>query len=142
MGAIDGQRYLGWLIVALSAVAWSTAGFFTRLIAEDVWTILFWRGVFAGLAIAVVTIIHYRRRTIEAYAGLGVPGLLLAVASTAGMITFLSALRLTTVADVYVIYATVPFVTAFIAWLALSEKATSGMLLGNPSRGNSFRSGK
>jgi drug/metabolite transporter (DMT)-like permease len=68
---LDRQRYLGWLIVALSAVAWSTAGFFTRLIDEDVWTILFWRGVFSRLAIAAVTIIHYRQQTLKAYAGLG-----------------------------------------------------------------------
>jgi hypothetical protein len=36
LSAVDRQRYLGWLIAALSAIAWSTAGFFTRLIAEDV----------------------------------------------------------------------------------------------------------
>ena len=35
---------------------------------------------------------------------------------------------LTTVADVYVIYATVPFVTAGLAWLVLSEKATASVL--------------
>ena len=128
MSAVDRQRFLGWTIVGSSALAWSTAGFFTRLIAEDVWTILFWRGVFSGLAIAIVTIIHYRRQTVKAYAGLGLPGLLLATASASGMITFIGSLRLTTVADVYVIYATVPFVTAGLAWLVLSEKATASVL--------------
>jgi drug/metabolite transporter (DMT)-like permease len=128
LSAGDRHRYLGWLIVALSAVAWSTAGFFTRLITEDVWTILFWRGVFAGLAIAIMTVIHYRRETVKAYAGLGLPGLLLALASATGMLTFISALRLTTVADVYVIYATVPFVTAAVAWLVLSERASPSVL--------------
>ena len=92
------------------------------------WTILFWRGVFSGLAIAIVTIIHYRRQTVKAYAGLGLPGLLLATASASGMITFIGSLRLTTVADVYVIYATVPFVTAGLAWLVLFEKATASVL--------------
>jgi len=27
----DNQRYLGWVLVSLSAVAWSTAGFFDSL---------------------------------------------------------------------------------------------------------------
>ena len=42
---------LGTVLLAASAVAYSTAGFFTRLITVDAWTLLFWRGVFAGLFI-------------------------------------------------------------------------------------------
>jgi drug/metabolite transporter (DMT)-like permease len=129
MSAIDRQRYLGWLLVALSAVAWSTAGYFTRLIHEDVWTILFWRGAFSGIAIALLTVVHYRQSVIKAYAGLGLPGLLVAVASASGMITFVGSLMLTTVADVYVIYATVPFVTAGIAWLVLRERVSASVLI-------------
>jgi drug/metabolite transporter (DMT)-like permease len=125
----DKQRYLGWLIVALSAVAWSTAGFFTRAVDEDVWTILFWRGVFSGVAIAMLTVIQYRNRTLSAYLSLGWPGLLLAFTCAIGMITFVGSLRLTTVADVYVIYATVPFVTAGVAWLILRERSSIGVLM-------------
>jgi drug/metabolite transporter (DMT)-like permease len=124
----DNQRYLGWTLVALSAVAWSTAGFFTRLIEEDVWTILFWRGVFGGLALALMVVVQSRGAVIKAYGGLGGMGLLLAVISGLGMIAFLSSLRLTTVADVYVIYATVPFITAGVAWLILRER-TSWIIL-------------
>src|SRR5258708_32126448 len=42
----------GVTLVVLSAFAFSTAGFFTRLIDTDVWTMLFWRGLFGGLFIA------------------------------------------------------------------------------------------
>jgi drug/metabolite transporter (DMT)-like permease len=42
------KALLGTLILTASAVAYSTAGFFTRLIVVDAWTLLFWRGVFAG----------------------------------------------------------------------------------------------
>lgn len=41
--------YTGVLFLALAAICWSTAGLFTRLIAQDPWTILFWRGVFGAL---------------------------------------------------------------------------------------------
>jgi drug/metabolite transporter (DMT)-like permease len=128
MGRSENPRYLGWLLVSLSAVAWSTAGFFTRLIDEDVWTMLFWRGVFGGLAFLVMTAVHHRGRLMAAYAGLGGMGLLLAVVSGAGMITFIGSLMLTAVADVYVIYATVPFVTAGVAWLVLRESVSRSVL--------------
>ncbi|MGE0240088.1 MAG: DMT family transporter [Parvibaculaceae bacterium] len=128
MGNDERQRYLGWVLVSLSAVAWSSAGFFTRLIDEDVWTILFWRGVFGGLAFVVMAAIHHRGKVVEAYAGLGGMGLLLAAVAGAGMIAFVGSLMLTTVADVYVIYATVPFVTAGVAWLILREKASWSVL--------------
>ena len=126
---VDRQRYLGWLIVGLSAIAWSTAGFFTRAVDEDVWTILFWRGVFSGLAIALLTLAQYRGRTLSVYLSLGWAGVLLAVICAISMITFVGSLMLTTVADVYVIYATVPFVTAAVAWLILREKATPSVLI-------------
>lgn len=128
MGGHDRQRVLGWILVSLSAVAWSTAGFFTRLIHEDVWTMLFWRGVFGGLAFLVMTAVHHRGKVREAYANLGGAGLLLALVSGVGMVTFIGSLMLTTVADVYVIYATVPFVTAGVAWLVLRERATWSVL--------------
>jgi drug/metabolite transporter (DMT)-like permease len=128
MGSDESQRYLGWVLVSLSAVAWSTAGFFTRLIEEDVWTMLFWRGVFGGLAFLVMTAIHHRGRVYEAYTSLGAMGLVLAVVSGGGMICFIGSLMLTTVADVYVIYATVPFVTAAVARLILRERASWSVL--------------
>jgi len=128
MAGSDNQRYLGWTLVALSAVAWSTAGFFTRLIEEDVWTILFWRGFFGGCTFALLVAVQSRCKVIAAYTSLGGMGLLLALFSGLGMIAFLSSLRLTTVADVYVIYATVPFITAGVAWLILRER-TSWIIL-------------
>lgn len=124
----ENQRYLGWLLVSLSAVAWSTAGFFTRLIDEDVWTILFWRGVFGGLAFLVMATIHHRGKVVSTYSRLGGTGLLLAIVSGAGMIAFIGSLMLTNVADVYVIYATVPFITAGVAWLVLRERISASVL--------------
>ena len=42
------QAALGRVLVALSAVAWSTAGIFTKGVEADVWTVLLWRGLLAG----------------------------------------------------------------------------------------------
>ena len=123
------SRLQGWILIVLSAVAWSTAGFFTRAVDADAWTLLFWRGVFAGLAIMAMTVVTYRGETIAAFRKLGLAGLLLAVVSAAGMVSFITSLRLTTVANVYAIYATAPFVTAACAYLILGERPSRTTLL-------------
>lgn len=128
MSGGENQRYLGWVLVSFSAVAWSTAGYFTRLIDEDVWTMLFWRGFFGGLAFAVMAAVHYRGKVFHAYANLGGMGFVLALVCALGMLTFIGSLMLTTVADVYVIYATVPFWAAGMAWLILKERVSYGVL--------------
>jgi hypothetical protein len=40
---------LGLLLVTLSALVWSTAGLFTRIISVDTPTMLLWRGIFGSL---------------------------------------------------------------------------------------------
>ena len=74
------RRARGDLLILASDVAFSTAGYFARLIQQDVWTVLFWRGIFGGVFVAAC--------------------------STISTICFVNALRLTTVADVNIIDAT------------------------------------
>jgi drug/metabolite transporter (DMT)-like permease len=119
----------GALLVAAAAVAFSTAGLFTRLIACDVWTMLFWRGLFGGLLIAGYIVWHHRGATPKAFAAIGWAGLLVAACSTVATICFVTALRQTTVADVTVIYATAPFVAASIAWVWTRERQSPMTLL-------------
>jgi drug/metabolite transporter (DMT)-like permease len=107
----------GTLLVFLSALAYSSAGFFTRLVHLDAWSMLFWRGLFAGLMILIVIVIEERARTIAAIRAIGRPGLVAALCSTAATILYLNAFRRTSVADVAVIFATAPFLTAGVGWL-------------------------
>src|SRR6267154_5935827 len=97
------QTLRGSLLIAASATAYSTAGFFTRLIDLDIWTVLFWRGLFAGLFIAGYVIWESGRETAVAVRAIGARGLWIAFFSTFATICFLNALRLTTVAEVAVI---------------------------------------
>ena len=116
------QGGLGIVLIVVSAVAFSTAGLFTRLIAVDTWTVLFWRGLFGGLFIAGYIAWQHRSRALAAVRAIGWIGLLAAGCSTAATICFIHALRLTSVADVMVIGATAPFVTAALAWLWTGER--------------------
>jgi drug/metabolite transporter (DMT)-like permease len=113
---------MGSLVVALSAIAFSSAGLFTRLISVDVWTMLFWRGLFGGLLISGCIAWQERGGTIRAIAAVGLAGLLTASCSTLGTICFITSLRKTTVADVTIIYATAPFIAAAITWTRTSER--------------------
>jgi drug/metabolite transporter (DMT)-like permease len=125
----DRQRGLGVVLTTISAVAYSTAGFFTRLIPLDVWTVLFWRGIFAGLFIAAFIVWQYRKDTLAVARAVGVPGLVAASLSTLATICFINAFRRTSVADVTVIYATAPFVTAALGWLWIGERENWTTLL-------------
>src|SRR5215472_12571414 len=116
--AVPGQNeaWRGAVLVLLSAVAFSAAGFFTRLIDADAWTMLFWRGLFGGLFIAGYVFWRDGADAFMTLRRIGRIGLLAAACSALATICFINALRQTTVADVLVINATAPFITAGLAW--------------------------
>jgi drug/metabolite transporter (DMT)-like permease len=83
---------------------------------------LFWRGVFAGLMILCVIAVQERRNTWGAIRAIGRPGLVAASCSTAATIFYINALRHSSVADVAVIFAVAPFLTAGLGWLWLGAR--------------------
>jgi drug/metabolite transporter (DMT)-like permease len=116
------QRRTGIVLVLAAAVAWSTAPFFTRLLALlDSWTILFWRGLSGAAVITVVLLLTQGRAGLRDFTGMGKSGWLVAGLSALGMISFIPALQLTTVSNVAIIIATGPFVAAALAWVWLRE---------------------
>ena len=119
----------GVALIAGSAVAYSSAGFFTRLIRVDLWTLICWRGIFSTLFLLAISCALHRRGTTRLFRSLDAAGWLAVGFSTAAMFCYLAALRNTTVADVAIIYGTAPFVTAGIALLVLGERPTRVTLL-------------
>ena len=117
-----GRHALGITLNLASAVAYSTSGFWTRLIPLDTWTILLWRGLFAGVFIGGVIVWRYGRRTLEIVRGIGAPGIAAACLSTFATIMYINAFRLTSVADVMIMNATTPFIAAVAGWLWLNER--------------------
>lgn len=146
------QHRLGLILVAFAALAWSSGGIFTRIIPSDLMTLLFWRGIFSGSAVMLFFFASEGRSALRILAGLRWPALAVACFSALGMITGIGAIRYTSVADAMVIYATVPFVTAGLAYLFIGERpsrstliasavALTGvtiMLLGSPWGGSMF----
>ena len=127
--AAHSQVWLGTILLSASAMAYSTAGFFTRLIAVDAWTLLFWRGVFAGLFITGVIAWREKGKAMEAWRSIGRDGLVIALFSALATVCFLNAMRLSAVADVMVIDAMIPFFTAGIAWAVIGEREDKATLV-------------
>jgi drug/metabolite transporter (DMT)-like permease len=119
-----GQYRLGLILVTASAIAWSTAGYFTRLIPLDNWTLLFWRGIFAAIGIFLFMLAKDGRGAWRQFGRLRGPGWLFALVSGGGMIVYITSLTLTTVAHVAIIYCIVPFLAAGAAFVLMREKPT------------------
>lgn len=128
--AQSSSRWQGIFLVALAAVCWSTAGFFVRLLPLDMWTIAFWRSLFAAAFLAALTMVMRRRLgSPPLNLGLGVPELGVAACSAVSILAFIPALQMTSVANVSVIYSSTPVVTALLAALFLGEAFRQSMLL-------------
>ena len=119
----------GLLLVAGAALAWSSSGLFVRNITADLFTMLFWRGIFSGAAVFLLFLAMERGNSLNILKSLRWPTLAVALLSATGMITGIGALRNTTVADAMVIYATVPFMTAALAYLAIREKPSRSTMI-------------
>ncbi len=116
---MDGATWRGNLLVLASAAAFASAGYFTRLVAADAWTVLFWRGVFGGLFIAAFVVM---RQGFAPFARIRVAGAAVAACSAVATVCFINALRRTSVADVTLINAAAPFATAALGALVLGER--------------------
>jgi drug/metabolite transporter (DMT)-like permease len=81
-----------------------------------------WRGLYGAAGIIVFMLVRERRGFFGSFRRMGWPGLAFVCLSTVGMTVFLGALQFTTVAHVAIIYATVPFLAAGLAWLVMRER--------------------
>jgi len=123
-------RRRGLVLTGAATLIWSTAGLFTRALPHlDVWTMLAGRAGFGSLFTAIAAILEWRRGQLGPRLGLGskLAPLLIVLAAIA-MSSYIAAIRITTVADVMVIYSTLPFVTAALAFVLLGEKPSARTL--------------
>lgn len=101
---------------------WSLSGLFMRAIEADLMTILFLRGLVSGTTVFVFFLVVERGRSWSILKAMRWPTLLAAVFSAVSMMSGLGSLYYTSIADSMVIYATAPFITAFLAYFYIGEK--------------------
>lgn len=119
----------GLALVAMAALAWSSAGIFTRLISADLMTLLFWRGLASGTAVILLFLFMEGGRVPAIIRSLGWPSLAVTALSALSMLSGIGSFRFGSVADSMVIYAMVPFITAGLAYLFIGEKPSRSTII-------------
>lgn len=123
------DRRIGLAMVFTSTLTWSTAGLFIRAADTDLATIIFWRGTFGVLGMAVVLLAFQGWAGLGSVLRLGKAGWAYALVSVLTLPAYLASLHLTSIAQVAIIYATVPLMTACLAWVVLHEAAPRSAII-------------
>ena len=116
------NQILGIGLVLASTVAFSLSGVLTKAIESDTWTVACWRGLFGAILIAAYVLWQNRTDPMPTGLRLGWRGWLLASVGSLASLAFIAAFKMTYVANVAIIYATVPFAAAFLEWVLLRQK--------------------
>ncbi|WP_052261653.1 DMT family transporter [Leisingera sp. ANG-M1] len=126
-GSDQSRRLAGIALVAVSAAVFSSAGIFTRSVTAAAWTVIFWR----GLAAAGFTLgwLALRGQLAKELRSFDRRSLLIAAIGAAGSAAFIPAFKLSSVANVALLYAAAPFAAAGLAWLVLRELPGRRVLL-------------
>jgi drug/metabolite transporter (DMT)-like permease len=119
-GAIEAHRK-GAILVLGAALCWSSGGLIARHIEADVWTQAAGRGFFAAITLLLFLLVRDGRNTWSLFKALGWPGLVVAGCFASASLSFVVALKETTVALILVIQSTAPFIAAVIAWIWMRE---------------------
>ena len=117
----------GVILVAASAIVFSTAGLFSKGISAGPWDIIFWRGVFAAAFTLAYT--AWRGTMRQELLQMGKSGVAAAVVGASGTAAFIPAFKYTTIANVSLIYAATPLLAAGLSWLWMREKVSRPVLL-------------
>lgn len=120
--------YSGTLLILASAIAYSTAGLFTKGVAAGPWDVIFWRGFFA--AAFIVVWIGRRRSFRQDFVGMGYSGWAVGLVGALGTAAFIPAFKLTSIANVSLIYAVSPLIAALFAWIAIGERVSARTMTG------------
>ena len=122
------NRVRGPLLLVISAIAFSSAGFFTRQAPVDLWAMIFWRNMFGAAALLFVFVVT-KRGSIRLRYKFGRQQWAVICLGALGTICYLAAFKFTSVANISIIYATAPLITAAIAWLWLREAVAGKTLI-------------
>ena len=122
------EYYTGVILLMISVVTYSTAGLFTKGVEAGSWEIIFWRGFFAG-AFTAVWIVN-RGTLRQNFLGMGYSGWAVGVVGALGTAAFIPAFKLTSIANVSLIYAASPLIAALLARLVMGEKVSSRTMAG------------
>jgi drug/metabolite transporter (DMT)-like permease len=122
MTSPTGLHRRGVVLVLIATVMWSLAGLFARAVPDlDFGAILFGRAGFGGLCGLIVAYFEWRAGRFDLKRLKSPMTPLIVLLSSTAISGYVAALMFTTVADVLVIYATLPFIAAGLAFVFAGE---------------------
>lgn len=121
------QRNTGIVLVVVSALVFSSAGVFTKGVSTEAWGVIFWRGIAAALF--TITYLALRGRLMAEVRAFRGPAVLVAVVGGLGTAAFIPAFKLSSVANVALIYGAAPFVAAALSWVFIRERPTRKVMV-------------
>ena len=123
------DRY-GWgvILILVSAITFSSAGLFTKGVEASAWEVTFWRALFGG--IFTILWIFSRKTFKDNFFKMGYSGVAIAIIGAIGTAAFIQSFKLTTIANVSLIYAVSPLIAAFLAWVFIKERISIRTMLG------------
>ncbi|MEO0773709.1 MAG: DMT family transporter [Pseudomonadota bacterium] len=128
MQAIRSEYSLGVALLLASALTFSTAGLFTKGVIAGAWAVIFWRGLFAGIFTTLWTV---QRGTFRYnFFSMGRSGLAVGVIGAIGTACFIPAFKLTSIANVALIFAASPLIASVLAWIFIGERPSGRTILG------------
>lgn len=115
------DHMIGVLFVMAGAITWSSAGFFTRLIALDYPTMIAGRGIFGAVGMLALIIAFAPRTWMNQFRNMDRWDALYIANYIFGTICYVSSLGQTSIAHNAVIFATLPFIAALLGWIFMRE---------------------
>lgn len=122
------EYYAGVFLVVTSAVTFSTAGLFTKGVNAGPWEVIFWRGLIAAAFTTAWAICRGTLR--QNFSGMGYSGFAIAAIGAMGTAAFISSFKLTSIANVSLIYAASPLIAALLARLVIGERVSPRTMAG------------
>jgi drug/metabolite transporter (DMT)-like permease len=150
---LTAQHRRGRLLVAVAAVAWSTAGILQRELSVGLATQLAGRAFFAVLGILAYVAVAERGALVGAFRAIGRSGLAIAVLMAISSGAFITALNHTSVANVLFMQAIAPILAAAFGtalgepvarrtWIAMVVAVLGvALMVGGPGRPHAFAFG-
>lgn len=131
--AAPGQRrglVQGALLVMLAGLVLSLGVVTIRgASSSDAWQYLFWRAIGLTLAAAALARFRDRRSPLLGVLRMSKAGWSTALFMTVSQVTFISAIKLTTVAETFILCALAPLLAAIAAWPLYGERITAPVLM-------------
>ena len=128
MKAATSDYGIGVALLLASALTFSSAGLFTKGEIAGAWAVIFWRGLFAAIFTTLWTAQQGTFK--ENFFAMGRSGWAVGVIGAVGTACFIPAFKLTSIANVALIYAASPLIAGMLAWIFIGERASRATIIG------------